>query len=261
VGVTLSDGTIIKARRGVVSNANIWGLPKLLQNAADTGKLSPLQISELMEAPNTVAKTKSFSHLHLGIDAKGLDRSKLLAHYTVMDQGLHCADPCADRNMVAVSNPSMLDSSLVRGSTEGSHLMIHAYTAGNEDFAPWDFDSNKNERDPAVYALAKSESCEVLFRSVCRALDISREELASRTDVQLLGSPYTHKRFLLRDEGTYGAEFGSMLAGPTTTLPGLFLTGDSTFPGIGVPAVAVSGAQAANSMVSVARHVLFGRPQ
>ena len=258
VGVILSDGTMVKAKRGVVCNANIWALPKLLQNAAVTGKLNTRQHVELIDAPKGVTKTKSFSHLHLGIDATGLDRSQLLPHYTVMDQGLHCADPCADRNMVAVSNPSLLDPSLVLGAEGASdRLMIHAYTAGNEPWEPW----GRNENgDKNVYDAAKKASCEVLYRSVSRALGISRDELARRTDVQLLGSPHTHKRFLLRDEGTYGAEFGSMLAGPTTTLPGLFLTGDSTFPGIGVPAVAVSGTQAANTMVSVARHLLFGRP-
>jgi phytoene dehydrogenase-like protein len=34
----------------------------------------------------------------------------------------------------------------------------------------------------------------------------------------------------------------------------LWCCGDSTFPGIGVPAVAVSGMVAANSLVSVSQH-------
>lgn len=34
------------------------------------------------------------------------------------------ADPCGDRNMVAVSNPSVLDSSLVN---QPNKLMLHAY--------------------------------------------------------------------------------------------------------------------------------------
>ena len=253
-GVILGDGTFVRARRGVVCNANLWALPALLKR--DEAKLSTSQKAELVEAPATVAKTKTFSHLHLGLDASGLDRSKLLPHYTVMDLGLHSADPCADRNMVAVSNPSLLDASLVSGEDAENKLMIHAYTAGNEPYEPW-----KDKSGTANYDKRKEESCEILFRSVSRALGISREELARRTDVQLLGSPYTHARYLRRQDGTYGAEFGSMLAGPTTTLPGLFLAGDGTFPGIGVPAVAVSGAQAANSMVSVARHILFGHPK
>lgn len=39
-------------------------------------------------------------------------------------------------------------------------------------------------------------------------------------------------------------------AGPNTPLPGLVCTGDSVWPGIGVPAVAASGTLVANMMVS-----------
>jgi phytoene dehydrogenase-like protein len=44
------------------------------------------------------------------------------------------------------------------------------------------------------------------------------------------------------------------LPGHKTPLDGLYLTGDYTFPGIGVPAAAASGAVTANSLVSVAKH-------
>jgi phytoene dehydrogenase-like protein len=37
-------------------------------------------------------------------------------------------------------------------------------------------------------------------------------------------------------------------------LDGLYLTGDYTFPGIGVPAAAASGAVTANTLVSVGKH-------
>ena len=36
---------------------------------------------------------------------------------------------------------------------------------------------------------------------------------------------------------------------------GLFLCGDSIFPGIGIPAVAASGANAASSTVSIQKHL------
>ena len=39
-----------------------------------------------------------------------------------------------------------------------------------------------------------------------------------------------------------------------TPLDGLLLTGDYTFPGIGVPATAASGAITANNLVSVPQH-------
>lgn len=43
-------------------------------------------------------------------------------------------------------------------------------------------------------------------------------------------------------------------AGPTTPIPGLYMTGDSTFPGIGLPAVAASGTIAANTLAPVWDH-------
>ena len=45
-----------------------------------------------------------------------------------------------------------------------------------------------------------------------------------------------------------------VLPGPTTPIPGLLCCGDSTFPGIGLPAVAASGTIAANTLATVAQH-------
>lgn len=44
------------------------------------------------------------------------------------------------------------------------------------------------------------------------------------------------------------------LPGHVTPLEGLYLTGDFTFPGIGIPAAAASGAITANTLVSVRKH-------
>jgi phytoene dehydrogenase-like protein len=76
--------------------------------------------------------------------------------------------------------------------------------------------------------------------------------------VELQGSPITHERFNRRYKGTFGP---ALRAGekkfpyPKTEIDGLFCCGDSVFPGIGVPAVAASGANAASSAVSVWEHL------
>lgn len=49
----------------------------------------------------------------------------------------------------------------------------------------------------------------------------------------------------------------AIFPGPTTPVPGLYLCGDSTFPGIGVPAVAASGNITANTLVGVKQHELL----
>lgn len=48
----------------------------------------------------------------------------------------------------------------------------------------------------------------------------------------------------------YGAATEDLLKDGSTPIKGLTLCGDGVFPGIGVPAVALSGASAANAMVS-----------
>jgi phytoene dehydrogenase-like protein len=64
----------------------------------------------------------------------------------------------------------------------------------------------------------------------------------------------THERFLRRPKGTYGSATKDYLKDGTTPFANLLLAGDGCFPGIGVPAVAISGASAANALVGVLEH-------
>jgi phytoene dehydrogenase-like protein len=73
-----------------------------------------------------------------------------------------------------------------------------------------------------------------------------------------VGTPLTHGRFLRRYHGSYGPAIVAgkgLFPGATTPLSGLLCCGDSTFPGIGLPAVAASGMMAANTIVSVQQHL------
>ena len=99
------------------------------------------------------------------------------------------------------------------------------------------------------------QTFQVMWKAVELALGpkFSRE----KCDVKLVGTPLTHKRFLRRNRGTYGPAIKAGEAtfpGQATSIPQLFCCGDSTFPGIGVPAVAASGAIVANTLVSVSQH-------
>ena len=66
------------------------------------------------------------------------------------------------------------------------------------------------------------------------------------------------ERFNRRYKGTYGpalAAGGSVaFPGQTTPIKNFLRCGDSTNPGIGVPAVAASGAMAANAILSLSEH-------
>lgn len=94
-----------------------------------------------------------------------------------------------------------------------------------------------------------------MWKAVERALGPNFDR--SKCEVKLVGTPLTHQRFLRRNRGTYGPAIKagkSSFPGHSTPISHLLCCGDSTFPGIGVPAVAASGAIVANSLVSVSQH-------
>lgn len=65
------------------------------------------------------------------------------------------------------------------------------------------------------------------------------------------------ERYLRRARGSYGPAIKAgegMFPGPAMPISGLYCVGDSTFPGIGLPAVAASGAICANTLASVQQH-------
>lgn len=212
-GVRFKSGEVIIADRGVICNTDIWSLPRLLDD--EQTKLTPEQHQFFFKNITTKVATKSFLHLHLGLDMTGIDLSTLKPHYTVMAKGLHSHDPCADRNMVAVSVPSLLDDSLAGKD----RFVVHAYSAGNEGYEDWRrYDAAYNSRFNTgnevlqrEYEDKKTLTASFLFDSVSRALGISVDDVKARAEVSLIGTPLTHKRYLSRHEGSYGAAFDSML--------------------------------------------------
>jgi len=188
----------------------------------------------------------------------------------------------APGQVIIVSIPSLLDPSL---APAGCHT-IHAYTgtyvdrpyvvghlldrdhlplflnqpnhlllspsppsAGNEPYSLYD----GLERNSPEYQKLKAERSQILWA----ALEKIIPDVRSRIKVGLEGTPLTHERFLRRDRGTYGP---SIRAGkdqyPSNRPPvdGLWLCGDSVFPGIGMPATAASGTIAANNLVGLRKH-------
>ncbi|XGB41457.1 MAG: NAD(P)/FAD-dependent oxidoreductase [Nodosilinea sp. LVE1205-7] len=233
VGVQLSTGEQIRARHAVVSNASGWDTLKLLPD-----QTAPTAVLTRQQAP----PCPSFMHLHLGIDARDLPPD-LECHYLIVNSWEPGVD--APQNVVAVSIPSVLDSSL---APPGKHC-IHAYTPATEPYALWAGLDRRSDR----YQQLKTERSQVLWQGLERIIP----DLRDRCEVTLVGTPLTHARFLGRHQGSYGPAIAAgqgRFPGSKTPLPGLWCCGDSTFPGIGVPAVAVSGMVAANSLVSVSQH-------
>ncbi|KAK7363932.1 hypothetical protein VNO77_06097 [Canavalia gladiata] len=235
IGVKLRSGQFIRAKKAVVSNASMWDTLKLLPEVV------PKSYSDRI---NKIPQCDSFMHLHLGFDAEGV-RSDLGIHHIVVNDWKRGVD--ADQNVVLISIPSALSPNL---APLGKHV-LHAYMPGTEPFELWE----GLDRKSSEYRNLKAERSEVMWRAVERVLGpgFSRE----KCEVKLVGSPLTHKRFLRRNRGTYGPAVKAgtdTFPGHSTPIAQLYCCGDSTFPGIGVPAVAASGAIVANSLVSASQH-------
>jgi carotene isomerase len=232
-GVKLARGGEVRARRAVISNATIWDTLRLVPEGAFPEEFR----SKAAASP----QTESIVHLHLGIDATGLPRD-LGIHHVVMKSW----EVTAPQNVCNICIPSTLDPSLA----PAGHHTVHAYTAGNEPYSIWEGLDRRSEE----YKALKQERSEVLWQ----AMEVVIPDVRERAKIALVGTPLTHERFLRRHRGTYGAGFradrGQTFPGPKTPLAGLYCCGDSNMPGIGVPAVAVSGMVAANTLVPVRKH-------
>ncbi|XP_021736653.1 prolycopene isomerase, chloroplastic-like [Chenopodium quinoa] len=236
VGVRLRSGQFIRAKKAVVSNASMWDTVNLLPEESVP--------KTFQERVNSTPQCESFMHLHLGFDAEGL-REDLGIHHIVVNDWTRGVD--ADQNVVLISVPSVLSPDL---APPGKHV-LHAYTPGTEPFEIWEGLDRRSDE----YKKLKAERAEVMWGAVERALGPGFNR--DKCEVKMIGTPLTHQRFLRRNRGTYGPaiEAGKgTFPGHATSIPQLYCCGDSTFPGIGVPAVAASGAIVANSLVSVSQH-------
>ncbi|HIK06459.1 MAG TPA: NAD(P)/FAD-dependent oxidoreductase [Trichormus sp. M33_DOE_039] len=235
VGVRLRNGEEIRARRAVVSNASVWDTLKLVPETTLPAKFRTQR--------QAIPECDSFMHLHLGIDAQNL-ATDLACHYIVVnDWGLGITAP---QNVILVSIPSIIDPSL---APPGKHV-IHVYTPGNEPYAPWE----GMERRSREYEEKKRSRAEVMWQALERIIP----DIRSRCEITLVGTPLTHERFLRRHRGTYGPAISAavgLFPGHSTPLPGLMCCGDSTFPGIGLPAVAASGMIVANTLAPISQHL------
>lgn len=235
VGVRLRDGVVLKARRAVISNASVW----------DTLKLLPADAvpSSFRQQRQATPACDSFMHLHLGITAAGLPADLACHHIVVNDWE---AGITAPQNVVLISIPSLIDPSLA----PPGHHVIHVYTPGNEPYRLW----QGMDRRSQTYAQQKQIRAQVMWQALERVIP----DIRSRCQVTLVGTPLTHERYLRRHRGSYGPAWRAgehWFPGASTPLAGLLCCGDSTFPGIGLPAVAASGMIAANRLAPIGKHL------
>ncbi|GAA6624120.1 phytoene desaturase family protein [Scytonema sp. NUACC26] len=221
-GVRLKNGQTLKAPV-VISNASLWDTYTHLLQPED------LPSSFCKTALDTPA-VDSFMHLHLGIRDRDLEN--LTGHHVVVhNSDKDIAEP---GNTCMISIPSVWDATLA----PLCHHVVHAYTL--EPFTGWERNDDYEEK--------KHSKAQTLYRALERIIPDIRE----RVVLELIGTPLTHAHYLRRYRGTYGPAIKAgkgMFPGVQTPIQGLYRVGDSTMPGIGVPAVAASGILCANTLV------------
>ena len=214
-GVVLDNGKIIRARRGVVCNAPLWNMAKILQDSLDDD--SPNQVcsavDKVQQNANDLCMTGSFMHLHLGIPKKGLS-DDLECHHSVLDFSRNVT---AEQNMVIISIPTVFDPSL---APDGYHI-VHAYTAACDSFEPWkqymteqretgmvgvspNVGTAANYRQQEGYATLKDQRAQVLWNAVECIIPDVRQRAQEKGAIALVGTPLTHRRYNQRFRGTYG---------------------------------------------------------
>ncbi|KAL7578911.1 hypothetical protein ACA910_006886 [Epithemia clementina (nom. ined.)] len=257
-GVKLAKtGQIITTKEAIVSNADPYITWKLLQPSVSY--LKPDMVQYMQQWVNTDTSTggvedlPSFVHLHAGIDATGLPTTPSAdfpAQWAVIRDWTVGVE--APRNIVLCSMPSLIDPDM---APPNCHV-LHAYVPATEPYAKW---AGLN-RGSTEYKQLKEEAADFLWSAIEEYVPNARDRAIAGT-VQI-GTPLTHERFLRRTRGTYGPRFvvggnkdkATSLPGHATPLSQLYMVGDFTFPGIGVPATAASGAIAAHSLVPVWEH-------
>ncbi|MEM9924274.1 MAG: NAD(P)/FAD-dependent oxidoreductase [Cyanobacteria bacterium P01_D01_bin.50] len=222
LGVRSLRGEIFKAPI-VISNATIWD--------TYTNLLLPEDLpADYRKAALDTPAVESFMHLHLGFRGDGLE--SLTGHHVVVHDANK--DISIPGNTCMISIPSVWDTSLA----PENHHVVHAYTL--EPYEGWEKDRGYEEK--------KKEKAQTLYRAIEKVIP----DIRKRVVLELIGTPLTHAAYLRRYQGTYGPAIAAgkgMFPNQNTPIKGLYRVGDSTMPGIGVPAVAASGILCANSLV------------
>lgn len=219
VGVQLASGEVYRAKR-IVSNSTRW----------DTfGKLLPAE--EMPQAEKKwqqrYKKSPSFLNLHLGVKAEVLPKGTechhiLLENWDKME---------AAEGTIFVSIPTLLDPDLAPAGYQIIHTFTPSWVEDWQGLSASDYEQKKE-----IAAGRIIERLEKIFPGLDAGLDYME-----------VGTPRTHRRFLGREDGTYGPiprrKLMGLLGMPfnRTAVPGLYCVGDSTFPGQGLNAVAFSG--------------------
>jgi len=219
VGVKLVSGQEYRAKR-IISNATRWDTFEKLIPAESMPKAEKRWQTRYKKSP-------SFLSIHLGVAAEVLPPGTE-CHHVLLEEWDNMEK---SQGTIFVSIPTLLDPSL---APPGQHI-IHAFTPSwVEEWRGLSSVEYAQRKEAAAEKLI--DRLEQIFPGLNQGLDFME-----------VGTPRSHRRFLGREDGTYGPiprkKLPGLLGMPfnRTAVPGLYCVGDSTFPGQGLNAVAFSG--------------------
>lgn len=220
----------VETRRGERFNAAqvIVNLPPP-NIAALLGEAAPPHLRRLAAPP---ADGWGAFMVYVGLDGSALPRDFPLHHQVVV------REPLGEGNSIFLSLSPGSDAG--RGPAGRRALTVSTHTA----LPAW---WSLHRDDPSCYAARKQRYVEQMLAAGERAIPHLREA----ADLVLPGTPVTFQRFTRRVEGWVGGypQTGLLRAQPPRLLDGLWMVGDSIFPGQSTAAVALGGLRVGNAVL------------
>lgn len=232
-GIVLENGRpkAVATRRGqtfeadlIVANLPPWNLARLL------GEQAPPRLRNL---PATPTKGGGAFMLYIGVDDSLIPRDWPLHHQVIV------REPMGEGNTIFLSASPAWDAQ--RAPFGQRALTLSTHTA----LGPW---WHLFQTDRAAYEMRKQLYAERLLTTAERALP------GIRAAARLVkpGTPVTFQRFTRRDRGWVGGFPQSTLRenwGPHLA-PGLWMVGDTIFPGQSTAAVALGALRVADTILA-----------
>lgn len=247
--VQQNGGTYLK-RQEVTKIQIEEGKPKAVETArgesfpADivVANLTPWNISALMGA-QAPPKLRSLTALpedgwgafmtYVGLDASVIPKQDFALHHQVI-QG----EPMGETNTVFLSFAPQWDDT--RAPTGLTPLTLSTHTSLKDWWRLF-------REDKAAYEARKEEYAQKMLKTASRALPGLRDA----AQLVLPGTPVTFQRFTKRKEGWVGGfpQTNLFRAWPSKLGKGLWMVGDSIFPGQSTAAVALGGLRVAKEII------------
>jgi phytoene dehydrogenase-like protein len=171
--------------------------------------------------------------VYVGLDGAAVPNDFALHHQVVR------GEPLGNGNSVFLSLSPAWDDGRAKEGQRVLTLSTHT------ELAPW-WDLHNNDRE--AYQVRKQTYTD----RVLAAAEVVLPGLREAADLVLPGTPVTFQRFTRRTWGWVGGfpQTNLFRAWGPRLAPGLWMVGDSIFPGQSVPAVALGGLRVARSLLA-----------